>query len=147
MWAFFLAPNYRNQATKPLGFGLTSRSFFDGLGSAPSFDNALKDSVARDGVRNPVCVFDVGGLLYPAVGASPIINAARAVELETGRPVPIPAIVSGPGPRHEKLNAGDESPIDLLSADPRSFLRHFVPQPPSYWEVLSSGFLYFGDAP
>lgn len=125
---------------KPIGSGFSGRPLFDRSGLPLAFEHSLKGSIKTHGILNPVCVFDVDGLLYPVYGASRI-NAARALELETGEQVAIPAIVSGPGPRPPIL-AGSES-IDLEDEGAREFLRHFKTAPPSFWEVLPSGHLYF----
>lgn len=110
-------------------------------GKKAKFHAALAESIEREGVQNPVCVYEIGGKLFVTYGASRVGAVRRLFEKGRGDGL-VPCIVSGPQKTHiSDLMAVNGSYIDLL-AGPQELTKWFK-VPPKAWTIEKEGFLTF----
>ena len=86
------------------------------LPSKPEFRKALKDSIASEGLRNPILIFEIDGKLFVRYGVSRCLTVRELQEEGRGDGT-LPAIISGPTP-----GVG-------ATVSPANFLDYFVDPP------------------
>jgi hypothetical protein len=102
------------------------------------FHEALERDIQANGVRNPLCVWEIDGKLYLRYGQSRW-EALRRLKIETA-----PAIISGPGSHPYFARLPDEpfEMIDLTDPTAAGFLKYFKDQPRK-WKITEEGYLDF----